>query len=176
MWYWVLLALLIIGSIALLCGTFMTIKKNKAEDAAAALRKGRKHRREKDESEDEDDDDEEEAPPRKKKRRQWKIILEDLDTWQKYSYIFYDTVGIGRSREGNAYEKYLVLPTDVRVSKVHCVIMHRGDKLYLKDENSRNGTFLNGNRISHPVVIQKEDVIRVGETRLEVQRILRESE
>ena len=56
------------------------------------------------------------------------------------------------------------------------MIIHRGDKLYLKDEESRNGTFLNGRRVDRPIVIQKDDVIGVGETKLEVQRILRESE
>ena len=103
---------------------------------------------------------------RQKRRRQWKIILEDIDSWQKYSFIFYETVGIGRGRDGSMYEKYLPLPTDVRVSKVHCAIVHHGDKLYL----------LNGKRIDRPIVIQKDDVIGVGETRLEIQRILRESE
>ena len=62
------------------------------------------------------------------------------------------------------------------MSKVHCAIVHRGDKLYLKDEGSRNGTYLNGTRIERPVVIQKEDVIGAGETKLEVLKILRESE
>ena len=102
--------------------------------------------------------------------------MEDIDSWQKYSFIFYETEGIGRGKDGSMYEKYLPLPTDVRVSKVHCAIVHHGDKLYLKDEDSRNGTFLNGKRIDRPIVIQKDDVIGVGETRLEIQRILRESE
>lgn len=120
--------------------------------------------------------DDEPAPRRQKRRRQWKIIMEDIDSWQKYSFIFYETVGIGRGKDGSMFEKYLSLPNDVRVSKVHCVIIHHGDKLYLKDEDSRNGTFLNGKRIDRPIVIQKDDVIGVGETRLEIQRILRESE
>ena len=94
----------------------------------------------------------------------------------KYSFIFYDTVGIGRGRDGSRYECYLPVPTDVRVSKNHCMIIHRGDKLYLKDEGSRNGTFLNGKRVDRPIVIQKDDVIGVGETRLEILKILRESE
>ena len=74
------------------------------------------------------------------------------------------------------YEKYLPIIGDGRVSKLHCAIIHRGDKLYLKDEGSRNGTYLNGERIDRPVVIQRDDIIGIGETRLEVQRILRESE
>ena len=202
MLYWIVLILLIIGIAALLGGTFVTIKKNKAEDALLRRKKSRRHNEDDydeddypDDDYDDEDDDYDERPRRRrtqraaerdmdapaprvrqKRRRQWKIILEDIDSWQKYSFIFYETVGIGRGRDGSMYEKYLPLPTDVRVSKVHCVIIHHGDKLYLKDEGSRNGTFLNGKRIDRPIVIQRDDVIGVGETRLEIQRILRESE
>lgn len=202
MLYWIVLILLIIGIAALLGGTFVTIKKNKAEDALLRRKKSRRHNEDDydeddypDDDYDDEDDDYDERPRRRrtqraaeqdmdapaprvrqKRRRQWKIILEDIDSWQKYSFIFYETVGIGRGKDGSMYEKYLPLPTDVRVSKVHCAIVHHGDKLYLKDEDSRNGTFLNGKRIDRPIVIQKDDVIGVGETRLEIQRILRESE
>lgn len=119
---------------------------------------------------------EREERPRRKKRRQWKIVLEDIDSWDKYTFTFYETVGIGRGKDGSMYEKYLPVAGDGRVSKIHCVIIHRGDKLYLKDEGSRNGTYLNGERLDGPVVIQRDDIIGVGETRFEVQRILRESE
>ena len=201
MLYWIVLILLILGIIAVLGGTFATIKKNKAEDARLLRRrKGRRRGEEDDDGYPEDDDYDEDdndyddrprrrgsrraperdmdepAPRRQKRRRQWKIIMEDIDSWQKYSFIFYETVGIGRGKDGSMFEKYLSLPNDVRVSKVHCVIIHHGDKLYLKDEDSRNGTFLNGKRIDRPIVIQKDDVIGVGETRLEIQRILRDSE
>ena len=111
-----------------------------------------------------------------RKKRQWKIVLEDIDSWDKYTFTFYDTVGIGRGKDGSMYEKYLPVTGDGRVSKIHCVIIHKGDKLYLKDEGSRNGTYLNGERLEGPVVIQRDDIIGVGESRFEVQRILRESE
>ena len=101
---------------------------------------------------------------------------EDIDTWDKYTFTFYDTIGIGRGKDGSMYEKYLPVSGDGRVSKIHCVIIRRGDKLYLKDEGSRNGTYLNGERLDSPAVIQRDDIIGVGETRFEVQRILRESE
>ena len=34
----------------------------------------------------------------KRKKRRWKIILEDIDSWEKYSFTFCDSVGIGRGR------------------------------------------------------------------------------
>ena len=163
MWYWIVMFILIAGSIGMLGVSFSSIKKNKAI-AAAREESGGRRRRRRDEEEEEDEYD------------QWKILLEDIDSWDKYTFTFYDTVGIGRGKDGSMYEKYLPIIGDGRVSKLHCAIIHKGDKLYLKDEGSRNGTYLNGERIDRPVVIQRDDIIGIGETRLEVQRILRESE
>ena len=42
MWYWVVMAVLVIGCIALLSGTFFSIKKNKAEEAAERQKPERK--------------------------------------------------------------------------------------------------------------------------------------
>ena len=178
MWYWAIMVLLILGSIALLCSTFISVKKNKAQDAERRKQSRNGKRYKADQGYDpEEEEDQPQGKKRRssgqngsmdsakrssKKRRQWKIILEDLDTWQKYSFIF--------------YEKYLPLHEDGRVSKQHCVIIQRGDCLYLMDDGSKNGTYLNGILVDRPTEVQREDVIGVGETRLEILRILRESE
>ena len=176
MWYWIVMIMLAIGSIIMLAVSFAGIKRR--NDMAVNVRpQGRGYgddelsRRPRNEAAKESQD-----RPRKKVRRQWKIILEDIDSWDKYTFTFYDSVGIGRGNDGSMYEKYLPLMRDGRISKVHCAIIHRGDSLYLKDEGSRNGTFLNGERLNGPVVLQRDDIIGLGETRLEVQRILRESQ
>lgn len=108
-------------------------------------------------------------------KRRWKIILEDTDTQERYSYVFYNNIGIGRTTKEAAFEGFLSLPEDRKVSKVHCSIMRSQDKLYLKDEGSRNYTFLNGKKIQKPVAIQKDDIISIGETDLEVVKVLRET-
>ena len=186
------MVLLILGSIALLCSTFISVKKNKAQDAERRKQSKKGKRYKADQGYDpEEEEDQPQGKKRRssgenssvdsakrssKKRRQWKIILEDLDTWQKYSFIFYDEVGIGRAKRNDNYEKYLPLHEDGRVSKQHCVIIQRGDCLYLMDDGSKNGTYLNGILVDRPTEVQREDVIGVGETRLEILRILRESE
>lgn len=185
MWYWIVMFVLAAGSIAMLAVSFVSIKKR--NDRAVYAGSGRSSRAYDDEEDDYDTPrrrrgreeaypQEREERPRGKKRRLWKIVLEDIDSWDKYTFTFYDTVGIGRGKDGSMYEKYLPVTGDGRVSKIHCVIIHRGDRLYLKDEGSRNGTYLNGERLDSPAVIQRDDIIGVGEARLEVQRILRESE
>lgn len=177
MWYWIVMILLAVGSIFMLTVSFVSIKRR--NDMAVNI----KAKEERYESRDEDygrtghrmrQESRQERPRRK--RRQWKIILEDIDSWDKYTFTFYDSVGIGRGNDGTMFEKYLPVMGDGRVSKVHCAIVYKDDSLYLRDEGSRNGTFLNGERIDRPVLIQRDDIIGIGETRLEVQRILRESE
>lgn len=109
------------------------------------------------------------------KKRRWKIILEDTDTGEQYTYIFYDSLGIGRTTKEVAFEEFLSIPDDKRISKVHCAIVRSDDKLYLRDEGSKNHTFLNGKKIQKPIIIQKEDFISLGQTELEVIKILRET-
>lgn len=181
MWYWIIMAVLAVGCVIMLTVSFVSIGKRKAAAASGPRRGNGRY----------DEDEEYDEAPRRRRRPQtaapaqdrrvkkqklrWKILLEDIDSWDKYSFTFYDAVGIGRSQDGSMYEKFLSIIGDGRVSKLHCAVIRRGDKLYLKDEGSRNGTYLNGVRIDRPVVIQRDDIIGIGETRLEVQKILRES-
>lgn len=191
MWYWIVMTLLGAGSLGMVSWTFMSVKRNKAHEMAE--RRGARKRYPEEEPEDDYDEDdyeyerpvrrnvrrqrpEEERTRRPRKRRQWKVIVEDIDNWESYTFVFYDSVGMGRAPEGRMYEKYLSIPDDRKISKKHCAIIHHGDKLYLRDEGSSNGTYLNGDMIDRPVVIQKDDLIGLGNTRLEIQRILRESE
>lgn len=199
MWYWIVMALLIAVALGLIAAIFITLKKNRQtdDDYEDDYEDGYDYS-------DSDDYDEEDYPsPRSRKqpvrprreaeyrnpepvrareearagrtaKRQWKLILENLDTWQKYEYIFYDNIGIGRSRNSSEFEKFLTVQDDPRVSKVHCAIIRKEDKLYVKDVGSRNGTFLNGKRIHQPVMIQKDDVLGVGETQIEIKKVLRE--
>lgn len=112
----------------------------------------------------------------KKTKRQWKVILENLDTWEKFSYTFYDNIGIGRSRTDGEFEKFLTIREDPRISKLHCAILRQEDRLYLMDMGSRNGTYLNGERIYQQKEIQRDDVIEIGQTQIEVKKVLRERE
>ena len=139
-----------------------------------------------DEEPEEDDIEERPAKRRRKqepavlpasvRKRRWKIILENTDTGEQYDFIFYDAVGIGRTTKDVAFEEFLPLPDDRKISKVHCSIVRSKDKLYLRDEGSKNHTYLNGRRIQKPILLQKADIISIGETDLEVIRIMREAD
>lgn len=192
MLYWVIIGILIAAIIAVIFFTISKLLKEK-KDYNQFERRYHSEDDYDDDYDDEEDDDEEEddyePEPRRRPvreqaerrtssasaKRRWKIILEDVDQQDQYSFIFYDSLGIGRVSASSEYDKFLSLPEDLRVSKVHCAIIRSGDKLYLRDEGSKNHTYLNGKQIHKPIVIQKEDVITVGETRLEVVKILRET-
>ena len=53
---------------------------------------------------------------------------------------------------------------DETVSGSHAVIVHRDGRCLIKDELSRNGTFVNGAEVSEARVLQNYDQIRVGNT------------
>ena len=162
-----ILAILVVIAIVLVIVIVTILKKNNSESDEYEY----ENEYDDDEYDYEEDEEEEEELPAKK---QWKIVIENLETWEKFSFIFYDNIGIGRKKESSEFEKYLIVKDDARVSKLHCAIISNAGKLYLKDMGSRNGTYLNNNKLERPTFIQKDDVISVGETRLEIKKVMRE--
>ena len=88
---------------------------------AGQVQSARRGRDERDESEV--DEEEEEYIPRRAGQKQWKILLENLDTWEKYTFMFYDEVGIGRAKDSPDFEQFLTIEGDPKVSKQHCTII-----------------------------------------------------
>ena len=70
-----------------------------------------------------------------------------------------EPIAIGRSRDA------FIPLLDDKVSRAHCGIRLSDDgQFYLKDLNSRNGTYLNGERIEDSAPLKVGDRIRVGST------------
>ncbi len=66
---------------------------------------------------------------------------------------------------GRAQDSDVVLP-DRRVSAVHAVLEQVGPHWCVRDVGSRNGTFLNGERLLTERVLEPGDEVRLGDTRL----------
>lgn len=49
------------------------------------------------------------------------------------------------------------------VSSVHCILIHDGKKIMAEDNNSTNGTLLNGKPLKHQVEIKNNDVLTLGD-------------
>lgn len=69
-----------------------------------------------------------------------------------------EPLSIGRSREAD------IPLLDDKVSRVHCGIRLSDGDFYLKDLKSRNGTFVNGERVEDTVKLKPGDRIQVGST------------
>ena len=61
----------------------------------------------------------------------------------------------------------VAVPEDPSVSRVHAVLERIGDEWTLVDDgSSRNGSFVNGQRVHGRQLLRDGDVVRVGDTRL----------
>lgn len=64
----------------------------------------------------------------------------------------------------------LVLADDHYASTVHARVFRRGKDLYVDDLGSRNGTFVNGKRITTTTRLRRGDRIQFGQTVCDVTR------
>ena len=72
-----------------------------------------------------------------------------------------ERITVGRS-DGNT----IVLSDDSQVSRVHAVVEQLAGSWSVRDVNSRNGTFLNGSRVSGEARLSAGDELRIGRTRI----------
>jgi pSer/pThr/pTyr-binding forkhead associated (FHA) protein len=59
-------------------------------------------------------------------------------------------------------------PACAMVSRHHCTILHRDGKVFVRDLLSRNGTFVNGQRVADEVELRPGDQVQVGSILLAV--------
>jgi predicted component of type VI protein secretion system len=69
----------------------------------------------------------------------------------------------------------VALAADAQVSRTHAVLERIADRWILRDVDSRNGTFVNGERVRGPVRLRPGDEIRIGKSAL-VLKALRPAE
>jgi pSer/pThr/pTyr-binding forkhead associated (FHA) protein len=70
---------------------------------------------------------------------------------------------------GRGAENGMRLDGDEYVSSRHARFEPRPDGLWVEDADSRNGTFVNGSRVTTARLLRAGDVVRIGQTDLEVQ-------
>ena len=111
------------------------------------------------------DEDVTEIRPQGVINRQYKLMLQDKEVPErKFSYpMLNGNVVIGRLREAGVH---IALNYDSSVSKKHCVISVLNERFFIEDMGSSNGTFVNGNLISHKEELDRGDLIRLGKLEL----------
>jgi pSer/pThr/pTyr-binding forkhead associated (FHA) protein len=65
---------------------------------------------------------------------------------------------------GRRPDNDIVLSWDSEVSRRHAYLLHTGDGWALVDDESRNGSYLNGERINRQRPLRDGDVFRFGDT------------
>lgn len=70
---------------------------------------------------------------------------------------------------GRSVGNDIVLADDGQVSRVHAVLEQLGGSWSVRDVSSRNGTFINGSRVSGEARLGAGDELRIGRTRIVVR-------
>jgi pSer/pThr/pTyr-binding forkhead associated (FHA) protein len=78
-------------------------------------------------------------------------------------------VGDGLTCIGRSSQRVVRLP-DANVSRKHAEIVRRGERYIVRDMNTPNGTYVNGQRIRGEVALAEGDQLRVGHTTLVFER------
>lgn len=68
---------------------------------------------------------------------------------------------IGRDKNRGAM---LAVPNDGKLSGLHATLTKQGSTMTLTDNNSTNGTKVNGNKVTGPVTLQQNDTVTMGST------------
>lgn len=79
-------------------------------------------------------------------------------SWREYSLAGTDNITIGRSKDND-----IQLPS-VQISRKHAVIKRKGFSVFVADNKSSNGTFVNGERILSEQELHDRDVIYLANT------------
>jgi len=97
------------------------------------------------------------------KRTKNEIVFVRSESQAGESYVIKDALTLGRSPDAD------VLLDDPYASEFHLRLISEDDRLTLHDLGSTNGTYLNGRRVTNPVVLSKSDSLQVGKTVIEVR-------
>jgi len=109
--------------------------------------------------------DKEESPKPAKPVREINICVTIIDTNKKKTIAVEDEIIIGRS------PKCDVVINKPMVSAAHCILTRDGKKLMAEDNNSTNGTMLNGKPLNHVVELKNNDVLTLGDKSIRINFI-----
>jgi pSer/pThr/pTyr-binding forkhead associated (FHA) protein len=85
-----------------------------------------------------------------------KLIIKAGDEISKSFDLIKDKSVIGRDPNSDIFIE------DIEVSKKHLAITRKGNTFQIEDQNSTNGTFLNGKKLKKPTAIKNGDLISLG--------------
>jgi hypothetical protein len=95
--------------------------------------------------------------------RAYLVPVIGLESDRNMPFEIFGTTAIGRSRR-HADLLFHIDEEDSPISRLHCTILDEDDHFALRDEDSLNGTILNGRLLEalESVILQEGDIIEVG--------------
>jgi diguanylate cyclase (GGDEF)-like protein len=90
------------------------------------------------------------------------LVMYSAQTMGKRLDLTETKVTVGRSPQAD------ITVSDNRVSKVHCSLQYRNGKIVIEDNNSTNGTFVNGHRIEREELTTSA-MLQVGGTIMKIE-------
>jgi len=70
---------------------------------------------------------------------------------------------------GRSSDNDVIITLDNQISRIHAkVSINNNNELWLEDMNSRNGTFVNEDRLDEPYLLNPEEIFRVGKTYFQI--------
>ena len=91
----------------------------------------------------------------------WKLTIEDDEQKQTSLQLAHDEYGLGRD-ETNA-----IRLTDRNISRKHALLKRTADGWLVRDLESYNGTYVNGQRVAPELAVSHGDVLQAGDYRIE---------
>ena len=93
------------------------------------------------------------------------IVIQGKQTGKRY------TLSFDQSKKTLGREGTDVIIEDKEISKIHCSIVWGKDRFMIQDEESTNGTFLNGIPLKTRTIIEDGDTVDLGQCKLRVKVI-----
>lgn len=85
------------------------------------------------------------------------LRLVSTDGKESYFAKIASEITIGRSKDCD-----IVIPHQM-ISGLHCIVYKVGSKLLIEDNNSTNGTLINGKKLEHQLEIKNNDVVTMAD-------------
>ncbi|MBI9047288.1 MAG: FHA domain-containing protein [Anaerolineaceae bacterium] len=96
-----------------------------------------------------------------KRLNQPRLVIVSGDQESRQIMLRSDKLVIGRSSAKDVWD---ISIQDKAISRPHAEISQEGKKIIIADLKSANGTLINGNWITEPIVLENGDLVELGET------------
>ena len=117
------------------------------------------------ETEEDSEEDEEDSEPQNDESTPEdgiSVLVTVIDTNKTHKVVVREEILIGRNPKCD-----VVVPKPM-VSSVHCILTRDRDKVMVEDNNSTNGTLLNGKPLKHVVEVKNNDMLTLGDRQIRV--------